>query len=69
MKITVEKYKGDTNSTLVVFDLSGNNKRYEEKVKAGYTYYVFRTEEKAWVKHSKKLTNEEKQHVIKYESK
>jgi hypothetical protein len=69
MKVTVEKYKGDTDSTLMVFDLSGNNKRYESSVKEGYTYYVFRTQEKAWVQHSKQLTNEEKQWVIKHESK
>ena len=69
MKITVEKYKAETDSTLMFFDLSDSNKRYEASVKEGYTYYVFRTKDKAWVKHSKKLTNEEKQHVIKYESK
>ena len=69
MKVEVEKYKAETDSTLWFFDLSDSNKRYEASVKEGYTYYVFRTKEKAWVQHSKKLTNEEKQHVIKHESK
>jgi len=69
MKVTVEKYKGDTDSLLMFFDLSGSNKRYEERVIKDYTYYVFRTKENAWLKHSKKLTKQEKQWVIEHESK
>lgn len=39
------------------------------QVTKGYTYYAFITKEKSWIKHSKQLTNEEKQYVIKHESK
>lgn len=69
MKVTVEKYKGETDSRLMFYDLSGSNKRYEESTVEGYKYYIFRTVEKAWVKHSKKLTKQEKQWVIEHESK
>jgi hypothetical protein len=69
MKVTVEKYKGETDSTLMFYDLSGSNKRYEASTVEGFKYYIFRTVEKAWVKHSKKLTKQEKQWVIEHESK
>jgi hypothetical protein len=37
------------------------------EIKQGYTYYSFIKEEKAWIRHSGKLTKEEKQLVIKLE--
>lgn len=39
------------------------------RIKAGYTYYTFITPEKAWIRHSGKLTKEEKQLVIQNETK
>lgn len=39
------------------------------EMKKGYTYYAFIKEEKAWIRHSGKLTKEEKQWVIESENK
>lgn len=39
------------------------------KLTKGYTYYAFITPDKNWIRHSGKLTKEEKQLVIKQESK
>jgi hypothetical protein len=36
-------------------------------LKQGWLYYVFITPERTWIRHSGKLTKEEKQHVIKFE--
>ena len=67
MKTTVEKYTADKYPIIAINDLKGQ--LYVKDVKIGYTYYIFRTEEKAWVRHSGKLTKEEKQLVIEHENK
>ena len=67
MKVEIEKYTAEDNVYMPFFDLKGNI-RYES-VKKGYTYYIFRTEDKAWIRHSGKLTKEEKQWVIEQDSK
>jgi predicted DNA binding protein len=41
----------------------------EIKIKKGWEYYAFITPDKNWIRHSGKLTKEEKQLVIKQESK
>ena len=41
----------------------------EYQVKEGYLYYSFITESKTWIRHSGKLTKEEKQWVIEHENK
>jgi hypothetical protein len=68
MKVTVEPWKsnGDTLHFGNV-DMDGNPIDFFPTTE-GYLYYIFRTSDKVWVKHSKKLTKEEKQHVIKHES-
>jgi hypothetical protein len=63
----IEKYTSERNQRIEFYDQKGL--AYSKEVKKGYSYYLFSTEEKAWCRHSGKLTKEEKQWVIKEESK
>jgi len=68
----IEKFISETDRTIDtiaigVFNHFKLDKEY--KVKQGYTYYSFITPDKNWLRHSGKLTKEEKQWIIKQESK
>ena len=67
MKVEIEKYTANNSGYIAYNDLK--KCMYTSLVKKGYTYYIFRTEEKAWIRHSGKLTKEEKQWVIEHDSK
>lgn len=67
MKVEIEKYKAKKTEIVSFQDLKDWS--YVSGVSEGYTYYIFRTEEKAWIRHSGKLTKQEKQWVIEHESK
>lgn len=67
MKVEIEKYTAPCDFTLFALKKMLLDTSYE--MKKGYTYYIFRTEEKAWIRHSGKLTKEEKQWVIQNETK
>lgn len=67
MKVEIEKYFADKTDAMSYKGL--NNDYHAVYVKQGYTYYIFRTKEKAWIRHSGKLTKEEKQWVIQNENK
>lgn len=67
MKVEIEKFKSEKNK-IVRIEVP-KKFIYNGIVKKGYTYYIFTTEEKAWIRHSGKLTKEEKQWVIEQDSK
>jgi len=62
----IEKFVATENGQAAV--LEGAKSCDLTRIKKGYTYYAFVTEEKSWIKHSNSLTNEERQWVIKHES-
>jgi len=68
MKVVVEKYIAEQIGVIQVSDINGIDNGVFPVIE-GYKYYIFRTADKAWVKHSKKLTKQEKQWVIEHESK
>lgn len=72
MKAEIQKYTPIISGTLKRFYFGiGEWQTLSEpfEITEGYTYYIFRTEEKAWIRHSGKLTKEEKQWVIENETK
>ena len=72
MKVEIEKFTAKrTQKIEIVISKSGRKKLCDPEcyVTKGHTYYEFMTEEKAWIRHSGKLTKEEKQWVIEQEVK
>jgi hypothetical protein len=67
MNIKIEKYIAPCDGIVFAHKKILLQKPFE--IKEGYTYYAFKKEEKVWIRHSGKLTKEEKQWVIKQESK
>ena len=67
----IKKFVSTINGTLENVDNNGIVIYFATpfRIKVGYTYYEFTTEEKAWIRHSGKLTKEEKQWVIQNENK
>jgi hypothetical protein len=67
----IEKFTSETDRTIDtiaigVFNHFKLDKQYQ--LKEGWEYYAFITPEKNWIRHSGKLTKEEKQWVIKQET-
>ena len=70
MKVEIEQFTSDATGKVDGVKLKGNITQIQPtEVIYGYTYYLFKTEEKAWIRHSGKLTKEEKQWVIQNETK
>jgi len=61
----INKFKAEASTILGIPSLTG--KVELSKVKKGWWYYEFITSEKTWIRHSGKLTKEEKSIVIKWE--
>ena len=71
MKVEISKFVSalDGKINTIIFNRTKYKLDKPIMTNIGYTYYIFRTEEKAWIRHSGKLTKEEKQWVIKHEQK
>jgi predicted DNA binding protein len=67
IKKFVAEYGGYIHT--ISFDKLDCQLEKDYKLKEGWEYYAFITPEKNWIRHSGKLTKEEKQWVIKEESK
>lgn len=61
----INKFKAEASTILGIASISGNV--HLTNVKKGWWYYSFDTPEKTWIRHSGKLTKEEKSIVIKWE--
>ena len=61
----IQKFKATSNTQMGIYSATGLIKLC--KVRSGWWYYSFDTPEQTWIRHSGKLTNEEKQMVIKWE--
>jgi hypothetical protein len=59
----------DKTIDTIAIGFTGYTLDKEYQVKEGYLYYSFITKSKNWIRHSGKLTKEEKQWVIKHEQK
>jgi len=71
MKVRINTFIPDCDKTIdtIAIGINGYKLDKEYQVKEGYTYYSFITESKTWIRHSGKLTKEEKQWVIEHENK
>lgn len=67
MKVEIENFTAPCNGILFAHKKKLLDTPFE--MKKGYKYFAFVTEEKAWIRHSGKLTKEEKQLVIQNETK
>ena len=71
MKVEIEKFVSAFNVKVdtITWGLKEYTLDKTINLKEDYTYYIFRTEEKAWIRHLGKLTKGEKQWVIEQDSK
>lgn len=71
MKVQIEKFIAKTDRIIETITVGLLKYKLDKKyqVKKAYLYYSFITESKNWIRHSGKLTKEEKQWVIEHENK